>query len=642
MIDGEDTDRWRVLQKRGRGRIAAILMILTMVASGHGAGADGTVAYKSGDGGASGSQVAVTASNRLVLSLNPYRDVDWNTFGRHKGNLHTHTTNSDGRSTVDAVIDAYKKLGYDVLAITDHSQNTWTWKAYGRNPATLGMLAVSGNELSRHNHVGSLFSSYTTASTNIETAIQGVAGRQGVAIVNHPAYHWFRHSRKNPPVEPDVKIPMKPAMRALTQSDFSIETWFRVADTNRYVLMGNYSTTASGALNLELPGDNRVRVYLQPVSGGKIVDLNLPADKLGTNTRDDNWHHLAAVRKDGDVLLYLDGRLAGRTANTAGSFALQGDAWYLGRDGRTGEDLLNGGLDNVRFWMRGLSAAEVAAFAAGASRAAGETAMLAEYGFETSGGSPVVPSGLFRGRVDDTAGHASGSFHGMASGAEALALEGDAPAVLRVSGASRHALRFKASGVPSAVVSDYADLFQRYPVLAGMEVLNGTTETHYGLDRDLWDRLLTALMPQRPVWGLATDDLHVFADELGRDWCVFLTSRLDEISISRALKNGAFYFSTTHLLPVATVTRAQPPRIERITHDARAGRLTILATSEGRPLPEGAYTWVANGATVHTGSTLSYRTTQGIGYYVRAEIRGPGGLTLTNPFGFTAISHQLD
>lgn len=37
-----------------------------------------------------------------------------------RGNLHTHTKNSDGRKTAEECIELYKKEGYDFLALTDH------------------------------------------------------------------------------------------------------------------------------------------------------------------------------------------------------------------------------------------------------------------------------------------------------------------------------------------------------------------------------------------------------------------------------------------------------------------------------------------------------------------------------------------
>lgn len=38
----------------------------------------------------------------------------------YKANLHTHSTNSDGRLTPEQLKDLYKSNGYSILAITDH------------------------------------------------------------------------------------------------------------------------------------------------------------------------------------------------------------------------------------------------------------------------------------------------------------------------------------------------------------------------------------------------------------------------------------------------------------------------------------------------------------------------------------------
>ena len=37
-----------------------------------------------------------------------------------KGNLHCHTTESDGKLSPDEVVALYRDLGYDFLALTDH------------------------------------------------------------------------------------------------------------------------------------------------------------------------------------------------------------------------------------------------------------------------------------------------------------------------------------------------------------------------------------------------------------------------------------------------------------------------------------------------------------------------------------------
>lgn len=167
--------------------------------------------------------------------INPYADVNWKTCGKHKANLHTHTLQhrvredgaivfvngliqapdgtviqepregydrrnrhpgvdaaqgrrggSDGSITPTAKIDAYRSRGYTILALTDHNMVTWPWQDYGRDPATLGMLAVQGCELSRHHHMGSYFNDYNGSAGNVEESIRAVGDRNGLAMLFHP------------------------------------------------------------------------------------------------------------------------------------------------------------------------------------------------------------------------------------------------------------------------------------------------------------------------------------------------------------------------------------------------------------------------------------------------------------------------
>jgi len=167
--------------------------------------------------------------------VNPYADVNWQAYGKHKANLHTHTLQhrfredrasvfasglihapdgtvlqeaqegydnrnhhpdfdaakgrwggSDGSMTPTAKIDAYRSLGYTILALTDHNRVTWPWQDYGREPEALGMLAVQGCEPSRHHHMGSYFNDYNGASDNVEESIRAVGDRNGLAVIFHP------------------------------------------------------------------------------------------------------------------------------------------------------------------------------------------------------------------------------------------------------------------------------------------------------------------------------------------------------------------------------------------------------------------------------------------------------------------------
>jgi uncharacterized protein (TIGR02145 family) len=142
---------------------------------------------------------------------NPYERVAWEEDERHKANLHTHTTRSDGRMSPNSVVDEYRKLGYTVLAITDHNSVTYPWTEFSRlapwgryavrarrlleegaihakelefedrDPSVLGMIAIKGNEISNHNHLVSLFSSYEGEYGRVDSHTG--AGKEEVSLI---------------------------------------------------------------------------------------------------------------------------------------------------------------------------------------------------------------------------------------------------------------------------------------------------------------------------------------------------------------------------------------------------------------------------------------------------------------------------
>ena len=59
-----------------------------------------------------------------------------------KANLHTHTTNSDGKFSPEEIIEMYHGAGYDVLAFTDHRKTNPVSSYDGK-----GMVLISGIEL---------------------------------------------------------------------------------------------------------------------------------------------------------------------------------------------------------------------------------------------------------------------------------------------------------------------------------------------------------------------------------------------------------------------------------------------------------------------------------------------------------------
>lgn len=66
----------------------------------------------------------------------------------YRGNLHSHSTHSDGEKSAEEVCRAYRELGYDFLAITDHFMDRFD---YPVTPTTSfwsdGFITLSGAEL---------------------------------------------------------------------------------------------------------------------------------------------------------------------------------------------------------------------------------------------------------------------------------------------------------------------------------------------------------------------------------------------------------------------------------------------------------------------------------------------------------------
>jgi len=185
-----------------------------------------------------------------------------------------------------------------------------------------------------------------------------------------------------------------------------------------------------------------------------------------------------------------------------------------------------------------------------------------------------------------------------------------------------------------SVVDYYAHYYLNYEHLVGIEIHNGTRPmTEYPLDRALWDRLLKMLMPERPVWGFATDDIHASV-QYGRDWVVLPLDELSTEAARTALKSGAFYVSSIRLFEGNQPDKLRTPVIESIIHDKQKGVIKIQASTQEGTMLSDAIQWISDGEVIHTGPDFPYTIVEGLGNYVRAEIYGHGGTTYTNPFGF--------
>lgn len=90
-----------------------------------------------------------------------------------KGNLHAHTTFSDGRRPVAEVVARYRVMGYDFLAITDHHDRIGDDYWFNISTGDDRMLVLTGVELDYRplsQHVGKI-----------------MGDRETLYVLNHPA-----------------------------------------------------------------------------------------------------------------------------------------------------------------------------------------------------------------------------------------------------------------------------------------------------------------------------------------------------------------------------------------------------------------------------------------------------------------------
>jgi hypothetical protein len=107
------------------------------------------------------------------------------------GNLHTHTTASDGRREHQAVIDDYAGRGYGFLMISDHDILT-NEETYSKLESH-GMVLISGNEITAHGphmlHVGA--ESLVEPHSDRQKVIDEIEKSGGFVIFNHP--NWVKN-----------------------------------------------------------------------------------------------------------------------------------------------------------------------------------------------------------------------------------------------------------------------------------------------------------------------------------------------------------------------------------------------------------------------------------------------------------------
>ncbi len=129
--------------------------------------------------------------------VNPFEaEGEW-----FKGNIHTHSTISDGTRTPPKLVEIYKKAGYDFLSITDHSVVTDI-----ENLEDRGILLIPGEEIcvGRSNantfyHIVGLGIKSTLPYTDFDPdvdpqfVINHINELDGISVIAHPYWSGLDH-----------------------------------------------------------------------------------------------------------------------------------------------------------------------------------------------------------------------------------------------------------------------------------------------------------------------------------------------------------------------------------------------------------------------------------------------------------------
>lgn len=107
----------------------------------------------------------------------------------YRGNLHTHTTVSDGRYTTEEAIALYQRMGYDFLALTDH----WKLSQGGRWQDMLLLPGIELDTMVEHEGyhivgVGLRHMPQVNRGASPQALIDAVCAAGGRAILAHPSW----------------------------------------------------------------------------------------------------------------------------------------------------------------------------------------------------------------------------------------------------------------------------------------------------------------------------------------------------------------------------------------------------------------------------------------------------------------------
>lgn len=184
----------------------------------------------------------------------------------------------------------------------------------------------------------------------------------------------------------------------------------------------------------------------------------------------------------------------------------------------------------------------------------------------------------------------------------------------------------------------FADLLRRYKSCMGIEVLN-MYDIPNRSDRILWDELLKELIPEgRMVFGFSNSDAHQ-VDQIDTAFMDFILPEYSLQTLRKAMETGTFFAIARYAkneLGEDFKGEGPVPVVTKIEVDDEADTITI----SGKNCK--AIDWIADGEVIQTESLeadgeitttikLADHAAQ-ISCYVRAQLKGDGGICMTQAF----------
>lgn len=105
----------------------------------------------------------------------------------YKGNIHTHTANSDGEEILQGVVNTYLHFYYDFVFITDHNKLTKAESFSAKAPALFNGEEVT--TLKAHFNALGISNVINPDGLTYQNIIDRINEQNGIAILNHPSWY---------------------------------------------------------------------------------------------------------------------------------------------------------------------------------------------------------------------------------------------------------------------------------------------------------------------------------------------------------------------------------------------------------------------------------------------------------------------